>query len=152
MSWKSTKEAERKKRPKINFGIVRIAVVRSMFLISFFNVCMVAWLFIEGRGWAWYYVFMPISFVAYAIFDRLVTYRQELSQNIINSEEFMGLINNVEDIKKRVFRKVDTNASIEWFRAMWNYHAGTAKYSGDQMLEWMRWEEYWTEQNRKNKR
>ncbi len=99
MNWKGTKEAERKKRPKINFGIVRIAVVRSMFLISFFNVCMVAWLFVEGRGWNWWYILMPISFVSYAIFDRLVTYRQELSQNIINSEEFMGLINNVEDIK-----------------------------------------------------
>ena len=100
MRWKSTKEAERKKRPKINFGIVRIALVRSMFLISFFQVCMVFFLTVREGGWHWWYALMPISFVAYAIFDRLVTYRQELSQNIINSEEFMGLINNVEDIKK----------------------------------------------------
>jgi len=103
MNWKSTKEAERKKRPKINFGIVRISVVRSMFLISLFQVCMVFFLTVREGGWTWWYSLMPISFVAYAIFDRLVTYRQELSQNIINSEEFMGLINNVEDIKEILF-------------------------------------------------
>ena len=100
MNWKSTKEAQRKDRPKLNFGIARIAIVRSMFLISFYQVSMVFFLTIREGGWTWWYVLMPISFVAYAIFDRLVTYRQELSQNIINSEEFMALINNVEDIKE----------------------------------------------------
>lgn len=100
MNWKSTKEAERKKRPRFNAGIVRIAIQRSMFLVSFFQACMIGYLFIEKRGWEWWYLIAPILFFCYAVFDRLVTYRQELSQNIINSEEFMGLINNVEDIKE----------------------------------------------------
>jgi hypothetical protein len=85
---------------KINFGIIRIAVVRSIFLFSLGTFSMVLIDFIQKYGWQWWYLFMPIALAAWWCFDMAVIWRQEVNASFQYSEEFKELKRLVEELGK----------------------------------------------------
>lgn len=85
---------------KVNFGIVRIAVVRSIFLFSLGTFSMVLIDFVRKYGWHWWYLLMPAVLVAWWWFDMVVIWKQEVNASLQYSEEFQELKRMVSELKQ----------------------------------------------------
>jgi hypothetical protein len=87
---------------KINFGITRIAVVRSIFLFSLATFVMVGINFIKTNGFHWWYLFSVPALVAYWYFDMRVIWQQEVDASYQYSNIFMELKAENAALKERL--------------------------------------------------
>ncbi len=87
---------------KVNFGIIRVSMLRSMFLITVLNTVMLAGLFINTNGWHWWYILVPIGLALHVAFDLKVVWGQEIDSAINRSEEWMAIKQDLKIIKKKL--------------------------------------------------
>ncbi len=73
---------------KINFGIVRIAVVRSIFMFSLMTFLMVLVDFVKTHGFQWWYCTLPFLLFAWYLFDMNVIWKQEINATFQYSDDF----------------------------------------------------------------
>lgn len=90
------------KKKRFNISIIRVAILRSTFLISIYNIAMVTYLFTREAGFHWWYLFAFVGFFVLVIVDILIIYPAELNMHYRNSSDFQELVSDVKDIKERL--------------------------------------------------
>jgi len=90
------------KKQKFNISIIRIAVQRSVFIISIYNIAMIAYLFTREAGFHWWYLFGVVGWFVLVIIDILIIYPAELNMHYRNSSDFQELVSDIKQIKERL--------------------------------------------------
>lgn len=93
---------ESRARLRINFGTLRVGLLRSSFIVTIINTFMLAGLFITENGWSNWYLVAPLIFVLYVFFELKVVWKQEIDGAIENSEMWQELLCNMEKIKNDI--------------------------------------------------
>jgi hypothetical protein len=85
-------------------GDLKVSLHQSAFLISLCNLGMVGYLFVDRRGWDWWYFLLPVFIVTYNVFYFKYLRSREMSSNWNASPPMMKLTRDCEEILKRVKR------------------------------------------------
>ncbi len=91
----------------INFGTLRIAVVRSIFMFSLMTFVMVAVDFIRTHGWQWWYLAIPFIISGWYLFDMCVVWKQEIDATYKYSSDIRIIKGQLEEIIKRLHKEAD---------------------------------------------
>lgn len=93
-----------RKRLRFNFGIARNMLLRSLFLMNIYNVCMVAYMFVKQAKPSIWFLLVWLIFPVWWIIDYFVIWRQEVDANFLASKVWKRHEEKLDEIKNELSR------------------------------------------------
>lgn len=96
-----------KKGLRFNFGIARNMLLRSLFLMNIYNVCMVAYMFVKQAKPSIWFLLAWLILPMWWIIDYFIIWRQEVDANFLASKVWKRHEEKLDEIKEKLTRLDD---------------------------------------------